>query len=81
MLRYNVFNLSHDHVVDMSLDFVGEVPSSYVTSLLSFESMSLVEVEILTFVILVPVPIPMPRFQCRGLQMVKEKSFSLRENP
>ena len=37
---------SHDHVIDVSRDFVGEIPSYYVTTLLSLESTGLVKVEI-----------------------------------
>ena len=28
-VEYNVFDLPHDHVIDMSHDFVGEVPSPH----------------------------------------------------
>ena len=64
---------SREHVVDVSCDFVGGVPSSYVTTLLSLGSIDLMELQIMAFVIWVqipiPIPIPMLRFQCRCLQM------------
>ena len=65
------FCLSCDHGIKVSCDFVGEVLSSYVTTLLRLGSISLMELEIMSFVISIPIPIPIPvpRFQCRGLQM------------
>ena len=55
----------------VSHGFVVGVLSSLVTTLQSLESIGLVELEIIAFVISVPIPIsfPMMRFHCRGLQM------------
>ena len=41
-----MFDLSRDQVVDASRDFVGGVPSSKVTTLLSLRYIGLVKVEI-----------------------------------
>ena len=38
--------MSRDHMVDVSCDVVGGVPSPYVTSLVSLGSIDLVKVEI-----------------------------------
>ena len=46
MWRYNVFDLSRDQVIDVSLDFVGGVPLSQVTNELSLGSIGLVKTEI-----------------------------------
>ena len=40
------FDLKSDHVIDVSRDFVGEVPSSEITTQLSLGCIGLVKVEI-----------------------------------
>ena len=61
-------------------DFVGVVPLSWVTTLISLGAMGFKEVEIMAFIISVsiptsvPIPIPMPRPQCQGLQMADNQS-------
>ena len=46
MWRQKVFDLSRDHVNDVSRDFADGVPLSQVTTLLSLGSIGLVKVEI-----------------------------------
>ena len=59
--------MSRDHDIQVSHDFVGAVPLCKVTTLLSLESIGLMELEIIAFVI--SVPIPFPRFT-NGLKIV-----------
>ena len=69
--RYNIFYLSRD--------FVGGVPLSYNTTLLSLRSIGLMKVEIMAFVISVQIliPIPIPTLKCLGLQMAQFKLQTL----
>ena len=67
--RYNAFYLSGDRDIEVSRDFVGEVPSSWVTILLRLGFIGLMELEIMAFVISVPIPITIPKFQCPDFQM------------
>ena len=55
--RYNVFNLSPDHNIEVSRDFVGGVPSSLVITLVSLGSIGLMNMEKMAFIISVPSPI------------------------
>ena len=52
--------MTSDHDVEVSHDFVGGVPLSYVTTMLSLVSIGLMELEIMAFVVSVPISIPMP---------------------
>ena len=49
--------MSRDHEIELSRDFVGRAPSSYITILLGLVFTGLVELEIMTLVVSVPVPI------------------------
>ena len=47
--RYNAFYLPRDHVIEVSLDFVGVVTSSWVTILLVLGALGRVKIEIQRF--------------------------------